>query len=201
MNVGHEQAAKHNLTGTAEEEYCQKLNTALLLLGMERDLTSDSYVVSKIKESPRTDFSQGKDEAILFFAQVDAMVYRQAHKELKSHSFNPNDNDVGPAHALNHNLIGNVADAYTVFFSSALNSNAVSSDEQAASIKTIRDGGPTADFSQTTEKNYQYHMALCSLAEADAMVYFEDRKDLQYDSRHAMEVGKARSNITNRHQR
>ena len=34
-------------------------------------------------------------------------------------------------------------------------SNAVSSDEQAASIKTIRDGGPTADFSQTTEGDYQ----------------------------------------------
>ena len=34
-------------------------------------------------------------------------------------------------------------------------------------------------------------MALCSLADADAMVYFQDDKDLQYDSRHVMEVRKA----------
>jgi len=70
-------------------------------------------------------------------------------------------------------------------------SNAMSADEQAAWIKTIRDGGPTADFSQTTEDNYQYSMALSALADADAMVYFQDHKDLQYESAHAMEVGKA----------
>jgi hypothetical protein len=56
-------------------------------------------------------------------------------------------------------------------------------DQQADYIKQIRDGGPTEDFSQaTTESENDYHERVVSLAEADAMLYFQDQKDLnKYD--------------------
>ena len=58
-------------------------------------------------------------------------------------------------------------------------------DEQADYIKQIRDGGPTADFSETQNEkevtgllqDVAFHNRLSSLAEADAMVYTQDNKD------------------------
>lgn len=58
------------------------------------------------------------------------------------------------------------------------------SDQQADYIKQIRDGGPTADFTQGRhgEDDTPYLKNLVQLAQADAMVYFQDQKDSDKDS-------------------
>lgn len=60
--------------------------------------------------------------------------------------------------------------------------SAFGDDKQAGWIKILRDGGPTADFSQlATESDDVYSRDLTSLAEADAIVYFQDHKALKQE--------------------
>jgi hypothetical protein len=69
-------------------------------------------------------------------------------------------------------------------------------DQQADYIKQIRDN-PTADFSQTvSQDDSAYYDVVTALASADAMVYFQDHKEIKaldlYDAlTKAVHIGEA----------
>jgi hypothetical protein len=76
-----------------------------------------------------------------------------------------------------------------LIFIAMLSATSAFADQQSDAIKQIRDGGPTANFSQLADQtDPAYYDMLMALADADAMVYVQDHKDLKDVD--CMELGK-----------